>query len=34
MRAILKLKRPALIKYYFVGCYVVLIEEFARALRS
>lgn len=32
MRALLNKPHPALIKVYFVACYVVLIEEVLRAL--
>jgi hypothetical protein len=32
MRALLTKQHPALLKFYFVACYVVLIEEVLRAL--
>lgn len=32
MRALLTKQHPALLKFYFAACYVVLIEEVLRAL--
>lgn len=32
MRALLTKQNPALLKVYFVACYVVLIEEVIRAI--
>lgn len=32
MRAFVSKQHPALLKVYFLGCYIVLIEEVVRAL--